>query len=120
MNSTHPLEQQKAYLRQYATQITSFAKIQHEHQGRGVVVIGWPAPDFLRLGDILDSTSYLPADALTLAGFDTADELFRVVREYNPAQQAIIMCIERMRMSFNVHVLTAIYGYAAPQHYTSH
>src|SRR5262245_8332478 len=119
MNSTNPLEQQRKYLWQRAAQITSFAQIQHEHQGRGVVVIGWPAPDFLELEDLLDSTSYLPEDALVLAGFDTADEMFRLVREYNPDQQAIIMCIEARRMSFNVHMLTAIYG-TASQRYTSH
>ena len=120
MNSANPLDQQRDYLGQRAEQFASFAKIQHEHRGRGVVVIGWPAPDFLKLEDILDSTSYLPEDALALAGFDTADELIQVVREYDPAKQAIIMCIEAMRMSFNVHVLTAIYGYGAPQRYTSH
>jgi hypothetical protein len=120
MNSTNPLEQQREYLRQHAAQIASFAKTQHGHQGRGIVVIGWPAPHFLKLEDILDSTSYLPEDALALAGFDTADEMFRVVREYDPAQQAIIMCIETMRMSFNVHVLTPIYRYTAPHRPTSH
>lgn len=121
MNRTNPLEQQREYLRQRATEITSFAKIQHERQGRGVVIIGWPVPDFLKLGDILDSTSYLPEGKLALAGFDTADEMFRLVRQYDPARQAIIMCIEALKMSFNVHTLTAIYRDTAPsQRYTSH
>jgi len=120
VNSTNSLEQQTDYLRQRAEQFASFAKIQHRRQGRGVVVIGWPAPDFLKVEDLLDSTSYLPEGELALAGFDTGDELIRAVREYDPAKQAIIMCIEAMRMSFNVHVLTAICGYGAPQRYTSH
>jgi len=119
MNSIDPLEQQKEYLWQRAAQIASFAKTEHERRGRGIVVIGWPAPHFLKLQDLLDSTSYLPEEALR-AGLDPSDELVRAVREYNPARQALIMCIETVRMSFNVHVLTAVNGYTAPQRYASH
>src|SRR5262249_18632602 len=66
------------------------------------------------------STSYLPEQALALAGFDVGDEMFQLVREYIPDQQAILICIKARRMSFNVHALTAIYGYTTPKRYTSH
>jgi hypothetical protein len=120
MNSIDPLEQQKEYLRQRAAYITSFAKIEHGRQGRGIVVIGWPAPDSLGLEELLDSTSYMSENTLTMTGLDPADELIRAMREYNPARQALIMCIETMSRSFNVHILTATHISPEPQRHTGH
>ena len=120
MNSVNQVEQQKEYLIERAAQIASFARAQHARQGRGVVVIGWPAPDVLEPDAILDNSSYLSEDALGLSDLDPGDELVLAVRQYNPAQQALVMCIEALGRSFNVHVLTAIYGYTAPNRQTSH
>ena len=120
MNRIDPLERQKEYLRQRAAYITSFAKTEHDRQGRGIVVIGWPAPDSLSLEELLDSASYMPEDTLTLTSLDPAGELIRAMREYNPARQALIMCIETMRRSFNVHILTATHISPEPQHHKGH
>ncbi|HKX32263.1 MAG TPA: hypothetical protein VJ302_31540 [Blastocatellia bacterium] len=120
MMTAEQVAQQKEYLIERAAQIASFAISQHERQGRGIVVIGWPAPELFEPEEILDHSSYLSEDALGLAGLDSAEELVRAVQQYNPARQAIVMCIEALGRSFNVHVLTAIYGYAGPQSQTSH
>jgi hypothetical protein len=118
MNSLDPLEQQKEYLMQRAAYITSFAQNQHAHQGRGIVVIRWPAPTFLSSEELLDSTNYVPEEALALSDLDQADDLVRAIRKYNPTWQALIMCIETMRKSFNVHILTAFHP--EPKYPTEH
>lgn len=120
MSSANPLEQQKEYLIQRAAYITSFAQKQHARQGRGIVVIGWPAPNLIKVEDFLSGANYVPEDALALTSIDPADELVQAVRKYNPTWQALIMCVETIRRSFNVHVLTAIQERSELQRPTSH
>ena len=103
------LEQQKKYLIRRAAQIALFARAQHSRRGRGIVVIGWPLPELLDPVEILNDSSYLPVDP---SGLGTAADLARAVSQYNPTEQAVVMCIETVERSFNLHILTAIYGYA--------
>ncbi|HKX27307.1 MAG TPA: hypothetical protein VJ302_06425 [Blastocatellia bacterium] len=120
MTSPNHIEQQSEYLRHRATRIASFAREQHARQGRGVIVLEWPMPDFMKLEEVLDYSIYLPQESLKLAGWDAAENLVRAVRQYNPAQQAIVICIENLGRSFNVHLLTAVYGYLIPVRDTNH
>jgi hypothetical protein len=102
-------ELQQAYIKCHAAEIISFAKNRHARYKRGLLLIGWPSLNLMR---ITDEFAYLPEERAkrhlrtlqTPGEPNLADRIIQVVEQYDPEWEVIILFLDNVGQTSNLHI----------------